>query len=84
MVDPQHLRAALAEAWLEALGSPATPDANFYALGGDSLSAMLIATRVGQTAPQVEDLDVHLMTEILNHGRYEAIEASLTDYLATA
>ena len=77
MTDPHRLAAALAAAWLDVLGSPPAPDTQFYALGGDSLSAMRIAMRVAAEAPAVEDLDVLLMTEILDGGRYADIEASL-------
>lgn len=71
----------LAAAWVAVLGSPASATSDFYALGGDSLTAVRIARIVSDDIPDVPDLDAFVMTEILDQGRYPEIEAALVDYV---
>jgi hypothetical protein len=47
----------LVPVWTEALGVPATPDSDFLALGGNSLSAVTIADAVAErysACPRIE------------------------------
>jgi hypothetical protein len=74
--------ALLAAAWSEVLSVPAAPDADFYVIGGDSLDAMRIATAVADGLPQVPDLDVLVMTEILDRGVFSQVEGAVLAHLA--
>lgn len=64
------LAAALAQAWDSVLGSLPEEDSDFYDAGGTSIDAARIASQAAEWAPDVEDLDVTLMTSLLNEARF--------------
>ncbi len=45
----EHIEQAIAQIWAETLQRPLRPasDENFFALGGDSLAAMIVLFRIG-------------------------------------
>ncbi|MFF3498179.1 phosphopantetheine-binding protein [Streptomyces sp. NPDC003247] len=67
---PDVLATALAAAWQGVLGTPAEEDTDFYEAGGTSLHAARIAAEAAECAPDVEDLDVCLMTALLDEARF--------------
>ncbi|OQR65830.1 hypothetical protein B6E66_01770 [Streptomyces maremycinicus] len=71
--DPQGLdglAAALTQAWHGVLGSLPQEDSDFYDAGGTSIDAARIASQAAEFAPDVEDLDVTLMTALLDEARF--------------
>jgi len=64
------LAAALAQAWHGVLGSLPQEDSDFYDAGGTSIDAARIASQAAEFAPDVEDLDVTLMTALLDEARF--------------
>ncbi|GGQ66276.1 phosphopantetheine-binding protein [Streptomyces asoensis] len=64
------LTAALAQAWHGVLGSLPAEDSDFYEAGGTSIDAARIASQAAECAPDVEDLDVTLMTALLDEARF--------------
>jgi hypothetical protein len=81
MVESDAVRDVLAQAWRAVLAVSAAPDADFYALGGDSLAAMRIATAFAEAFAGIEDLDALVMTEILDIGRYGDIEEAVLGHV---
>ncbi|MGV9557732.1 phosphopantetheine-binding protein [Streptomyces sp. NPDC003401] len=67
---PDGLTAALAQAWQDVLGSLPQEDSDFYEAGGTSIDAARIAAQAAVCAPDVEDLDVTLMTALLDEARF--------------
>jgi L-serine---[L-seryl-carrier protein] ligase len=64
----------LADAWCEVLNRPAPPEGDFFALGGDSLSAAKLIVRVA------EGLGVELpMEAVLDHPEFDAMAGYLRD-----
>jgi hypothetical protein len=72
-MDRAQLDAALRKAWRDALDVEIADDSDFYALGGNSLSAAEIATRVAEGHPDVADLDLTILTAILEESRFDAV-----------
>ncbi|MEU5769693.1 phosphopantetheine-binding protein [Streptomyces asoensis] len=70
MRGPDGLAAALAQAWHGVLGSLPEEDSDFYEAGGTSIDAARIASQAAECAPDVEDLDVTLMTALLDEARF--------------
>ncbi|MFJ4427112.1 MULTISPECIES: phosphopantetheine-binding protein [Streptomyces] len=64
------LVAALAQAWHGVLGFLPEEDSDFYDAGGTSMDAARIASLAAESAPDIEDLDVTLMTALLNEARF--------------
>ncbi|MGA8112928.1 MAG: acyl carrier protein [Actinocatenispora sp.] len=77
--DPKDV---LAAAWHAVLGDPPSPTADFYALGGDSSTAIRIATMVGDSLANIPDVDAFVMTELLDQGTYPQVETALLEYVA--
>lgn len=68
--SPHGLAAALAQAWHGVLGFLPEEDSDFYDAGGTSMDAARIASLAAESAPDIEDLDVTLMTALLNEARF--------------
>ncbi|MEV4232091.1 phosphopantetheine-binding protein [Streptomyces bobili] len=64
------LAAALAQAWHGVLGFLPEEDSDFYDAGGTSIDAARIASLAAESTPDIEDLDVTLMTALLNEARF--------------
>ena len=60
------LATRLAQAWHTTFGTPPQENSNFYDAGGESIDAAQMASAAAKSVPDVEDLDVHLMTALLN------------------
>ncbi|WP_163010720.1 phosphopantetheine-binding protein [Streptomyces dangxiongensis] len=78
------LASRLAEAWHATFGVLPDDDSNFYDLGGESIDAARIATATARALPEVEDLDVHLMTALLNEARLADVVRSGREFIARA
>ncbi|MFF8730080.1 phosphopantetheine-binding protein [Streptomyces sp. NPDC015171] len=63
------LETHLAQAWHTTFGVQPDGDSNFYDAGGESIDAARMASATAAALPDVEDLDVHLMTALLNEER---------------
>jgi hypothetical protein len=71
--------ALLVAAWTEALGTAVTPDSDFLALGGNSLTALGIAEAVVSRFPDCEGIDVCALEAMFAcHSLAEMAEALRT------
>jgi acyl carrier protein len=72
-VDKAQLTASLRHAWHDVLEVDVADDSDFYELGGDSLTAAEVATRIVESHPDVIDLDVLTLTAILDDARFDSV-----------
>jgi len=77
VVQPAVVRAVLADAWQDVLGIEPSPDSDFFEVGGVSLDAFKIATRVAEQLPEVEDVDVFLVGETFERPRFDDLARAL-------
>ncbi|MGA4850962.1 hypothetical protein ACOBQB_33740 [Streptomyces sp. G5(2025)] len=76
------LATQLAQAWHMTFGTPPDENSNFYEAGGQSIDAARMASVAAQSLPQVEDLDAHLMTSLLNEERWADVVRSGREFIA--
>jgi yersiniabactin nonribosomal peptide synthetase len=73
------LVALLVSAWTEAFGVAATPDSDFFALGGSSLQAVAIAEHVVERYPACEEIRFHALSAVFECPNLEAMAARLAE-----
>ena len=75
----EPLVALLVSAWTEAFGVAATPNSDFFALGGSSLEAVAIAERVVQRYPNCDGIHLRALSAVFECPNLEAMAARLAE-----
>jgi len=83
-VDRAQLVVSLRQAWQEVLDVEVTDGSDFYELGGNSLSAAEVATRIVEGHPDVADLDLVTLTAILEESRFDSVVDAICAELGVA
>lgn len=72
-MDRAQLVEATRDAWREVLRVDVTEESDFYESGGDSLNAADIANRVVERHPDVGDLDIAVLTALLEEAQFDSV-----------
>lgn len=83
-MDRAQLVVSLRQAWQEVLDVEVTDGSDFYELGGNSLSAAEVATRIVEGHPDVADLDLVTLTAILEESRFDSVVDAICAELGVA
>jgi hypothetical protein len=69
--------ALVADAWREAFEMDVTPDDDFFALGGNSLSALLVLSRLSETLEIPEEHASLVLAGVFDHATLQDFAAFL-------
>lgn len=83
-MDEAELAKLLVDAWTEALGLEATPESDFFALGGTSIAAVSIAQTVVDRFERVEGIELFALQAVFEQPTLGDMARELVGFLASA